>query len=81
MAQTATTSLPPLPGPALRWFDPQTGQAMPIFRDWCAAVDRIMRGAQFGTLVVAANDAAAAAAGVPLNGLYRNGSAVLIRVV
>jgi hypothetical protein len=31
--------------------------------------------------VVAANDAAAAAAGVPLNGLYRNGSAVLIRVV
>ena len=81
MAQTATTSLPPLPGPALRWFDTQTGQPTPLFRDWAAAMDRIMRAGLFGTLVNAANDAAAAAAGVPLNGLYRNGSVVQIRVV
>lgn len=81
MAQTATTALPPLPSPALKWFDAQTGQPAPAFRDWCLSIDRILRGGLFGTLVSAANDAAAAAAGVPLNGLYRNGSAVLIRVV
>ena len=81
MAQTATTSLPPLPPPALAWFDPRTGKPSDVFRDWVVAVDRIMRAGLFGTLVSAANDGAAAAAGVPLNGLYRNGSAVQIRVV
>jgi hypothetical protein len=81
MAQTATTTLPPLPSPALKWFDVQTGQPTPIFRDWCNGMDRIMRAGLFGTLVAAANDAAAAAAGVPVNGLYRTASAVQIRVV
>lgn len=33
-----------------------------------------------GALVNYADDAAAAAAGVPINGLYRNGSAVMVRV-
>jgi hypothetical protein len=32
------------------------------------------------TLVNAANDAAAAAAGVPINGTYRNGSVLMVRV-
>jgi hypothetical protein len=32
-------------------------------------------------LVDAANDAGAAAAGVPLNGLYRNGNAVQVRLI
>ena len=31
-------------------------------------------------LVNAANDAAAAAAGVPINGTYRNGSVLMVRV-
>jgi hypothetical protein len=81
MAQTATTTLPPQPGPALRWINPQSGQAEGPFRDWALAIDRIMRAGQFGTLVNAVNDAAAAAAGVPLNGLYRTGNAVQIRLV
>jgi len=81
MAQTATTSLPPQPGPALRWINPVTGIAEGTFRDWALAVDRILRAGQFGTLINAANDGAAAAAGVPLNGIYRNGSVVMIRVV
>lgn len=34
-----------------------------------------------GKLVNAANDAAAAAAGVPVNGTYRNGSVLMVRVV
>ena len=32
------------------------------------------------TLINAANDAAAASAGVPMNGLYRNGSVLMVRV-
>lgn len=35
---------------------------------------------QVGPLVDAIDDATAAAAGVPVNGLYRNGTVVLIRV-
>ena len=58
----------------------KTGQPTPTFRDWCLAIDRILRAGQFGTLLPAANDAAAAAAGVPLNGIYRTASAVQIRV-
>jgi len=81
MAQTATTTLPPLPPPALPWFDPRTGLPNDVFRNWCASVDRIFRAGQLGTLVNAVNDAAAAAAGVPVSGLYRNGSTVLIRVI
>lgn len=48
------------------------------------AVDRIVRlltASNLGPLIAAANDAAAAAAGVPIGGLYRVGSAVQIRVV
>lgn len=33
-----------------------------------------------GSLASYASDAAAAAAGVPISGLYRNGSAVMVRV-
>lgn len=81
MAQTATTTLTqPLPPPALPWFDPRTGKPTDTFRDWALAIDRIMRAGLFGTLVNAANDGAAATAGVPLNGIYRNGSVVQIRV-
>jgi len=36
---------------------------------------------QVGPLIDAIDDATAAAAGVPVNGLYRNGTVVLIRVV
>lgn len=35
---------------------------------------------QFSGLVNAVNDAAAAAAGVPVNGVYRNGSVLMVRV-
>jgi hypothetical protein len=46
---------------------------------------RLLNLEQFGSLLVAAgsyaNDAAAAAAGVPIGGYYRSGSQVLVRVV
>lgn len=79
MAQTATTNLPPLAEQSVQ-VDPKTGKPVLAFLQWILGLDRIMRAGQFGTLVNAANDGAAAAAGVPLNGLYRNGSAVQIRV-
>lgn len=81
MAQTATTSLlQPLLPPSVPWFNPKTGAPTLEFARWATTVDAVMRAAQFGTLITAANDAAAKAAGVPVNGLYRNGSAVNIRV-
>lgn len=42
---------------------------------------RLLAQSNVGPLVAAANDAAAAAAGVPLSGLYRIGNAVQIRLV
>lgn len=41
---------------------------------------RLLNGNVVGPLTNAANDAAAAAAGVPINGLYRTGNAVQIRL-
>lgn len=53
------------------------GKASQLFRDYMTAFDRL-----FATLNVnAANDAAAAAAGVPIGAFYRNGSVVQMRVV
>lgn len=81
MAQTASTALvQPLPLPSIPWFDSRTGRPTLEFGRWATALDAVMRGGLLGTLTNAANDGAAAAAGVPLNGLYRNGSVVQIRV-
>lgn len=41
---------------------------------------RVMVKQDFASLTNALNDAAAAAAGVPVGGLYRNGSVVMVRV-
>jgi hypothetical protein len=46
---------------------------------WLASVDAIARLVATAN-VAAANDAAAAAAGIPVGGLYRVGNAVQIRV-
>lgn len=58
---------------------------------WVSLLDKMLRtfvGANnkasspvVGPLVAAANDAAAAALGVPVGGLYANGNAVQIRLV
>ena len=65
----------PLPLPISRW----TADGMPTqaFREWAAAIDAFMREA--GT-VNAANDGAAAALGVQVGHVYRNGSVLMIRV-
>lgn len=53
------------------------GRASQVFRDYVTKLD-----AMFATLAVnAVNDAAAAAAGVPVGSFYRNGSVIQMRVV
>jgi hypothetical protein len=52
--------------------------------EWLQSIDRVARSmatGNVGGLVNAANDAAAATAGVPIGGLYRSGNAVQIRVI
>ena len=53
------------------------GRASQLFRDYLAKLDAV-----FATIAInAANDAAAAAAGVPVGSFYRNGSVIQVRVV
>jgi hypothetical protein len=71
-------------------FDPgfalvdRDGRPTQLFRDYMVMVDRLLMQLQAGfapTLFNAANDAAAAAGGVAIGQLYRNGSVVQMRVV
>ena len=56
------------------------GELTPIWRSYLFRLDQLFRQALNGPLLDATDDAAAATAGVPINGLYKNGSAVMIRV-
>ena len=72
-------------------FDPsfaitdQSGRPSQLFRDYMAKLDALIAamaaGNLPGNLVNAANDAAAAAAGVNVGQIYLNGSVVQMRVV
>lgn len=68
-------NLKPLPLPQ----QPIAGNAPPTqpYAEYLLSVDRMLRTVGIN----AANDGAAAAAGVPVGGLYRNGNAVQIRLV
>ena len=71
-------------------FDPQQpisdkgDKPSQSFRDYLSKADALLGALASGTapnnLVNAANDAAAARAGVPIQGLYRNGSVLQVRV-
>lgn len=63
-----------IPAPSVRLVEPQSGIADQYWYDFFAS----LAGGQ--PLKNFANDAAAATGGVPLNGFYRNGSVVQIRV-
>ncbi|XUM21067.1 hypothetical protein ACRAVF_27275 [Bradyrhizobium oligotrophicum S58] len=69
--------------PAFPLVDSQ-GRPTPLFRDYMVKLDALVT--QLVTsgntaLTDAANDAAAAAAGVGVGQLYRNGSFIMVRVV
>lgn len=76
--------------PAKNKFDPQLsyfdkdGKPTQLGRDYLSKLDLLVTAltTQASTqLTAAANDAAAAVAGVPVGSLYRNGSVVQTRVV
>ena len=73
----------PPPRPDISWVDlTDEGRPQLAMAQYMTALDTLVRqlaAGQVGTLVQAANDTAAAHAGVPLGGLYANGSSVLIR--
>lgn len=71
-------------------FDPTfpiadgAGRSTQFYRDYLARLDLLIAAMAAGnlpTLVNAANDAAAAAAGVLVGQMYRNGSILMVRVV
>lgn len=78
--------LPPQPHVPLVTIDLGSGMVgVPRqWAEWFQSADttlRLLAAANFVSLVNAANDAAAAAAGVQIGGLYRNVNAVQIRLV
>ena len=76
--------------PAKNKFDPQFalnagGVPSQLFRDYMIKLDQLVTALATGNvpanLVNAANDAAAAAGGVVVGQMYRNGSVLMVRVV
>jgi hypothetical protein len=79
-----TVKIKPRPDPALPWIDIVTGRPLPPFAEYIQGLDRVitlLNGGTMGPLVSAVDDTAAAAAGVPINGLYANAGAVRVRLV
>jgi hypothetical protein len=76
-------TLAPQPPVNLKLVDSQ-GVPANYWQGYLVALDMVARALaanKVGPLTNAVNDAAAAAAGVPVGALYRNGNAVQIRVV
>lgn len=72
------------PPATTRWVDPSTGKPDLAFYQYMNTVDALLAllaAGTIGPLVNAANDAAAAALGVKVNGLYQNAGAVRVRLV
>lgn len=85
------TAPKPLPDPLLMPVSHVTGAPNPLTasltREWAQyflSADMLLRAiaaGKIGPLTNAANDAAAATAGVAVNGLYHNAGAVRIRLI
>lgn len=73
MTANRKANLPPVSAP---WADGRGVPSIP-FGQWAAAIAANI----IGPLPAAANDAAAANAGVPINGLYQASGVVRIRII
>ena len=74
----------PVPRPDLPWVTPQDGRLTVPTSQYLQALDALVRqlaAGQTGALVNAANDAAAAAAGVAIGQTYRSGNVLQVRIV
>jgi hypothetical protein len=70
------------PPSTARWVNNDGTPSLAFFQ-YMKSVDTLLKalaGGAVGPLTQAISDTTAAAAGVPVNGLYRNGSSVLIRL-
>jgi hypothetical protein len=77
-------TLTPLPPLTARWINADDGSPAQILRQYVLSLDALMRGlagGKVGPLPSAANDAAAAKAGVGIGFLYENAGALRIRKV
>lgn len=73
--------LKPKPDPSQPWIESGTGRPATPFADYMLTADMLLRLLNGLSLTNAVDDAAAAAVGVPLGSLYRNGSVVMVRVL
>ena len=76
-------NLVPLPPLTAAWVD-SNGSPTQVWRNYLLSVDKLLQGlagAKVGPIPSAANDAAAAAAGVPIGGLYQTSGTVKVRLV
>jgi hypothetical protein len=74
----------PPPRPDIPWIDTDDGRPELFIAQYFTALDTLVRqlaAGQVGTLTDAANDTAAAAAGVQVGQMYKTGSALKVRVV
>jgi hypothetical protein len=69
--------VPVLPIPTQAVVDGKTDAFTPVYRNYFQALDKEVRGALFGPLPAAANDAAAAQNGVPINALYQDTTGIV----
>lgn len=70
-------TVPTLPRGDFPWVDPKTGKPTQVFLLYMTS---LAQGYPGWNLINAANDAAAATAGVAIGQIYRNGSVLQIRV-
>jgi hypothetical protein len=77
-------SVPPVPDPRVEEFGFDKTM-VPTWRQFWAQLTLYVKGTPNGSVMQAstsyANDAAAAAGGVPIGGFYRNGSVIQVRIV
>lgn len=82
MALPAVRNLQSIPNNEVDLVGDDKQVARPWY-DWLLRIDLLVRPITHSNLLANnyANDAAAAAGGIPIGGLYRNGSVIQIRVV
>jgi hypothetical protein len=76
----AASSVPPQPSISTEVIQTLDNTFQQLWRNYFVALDNMLRTGQYGPLPDAADDSAAATAGVPVNGFYRNGNVVQVRI-
>lgn len=71
-----TAKIANLPSPTLPWIDVKTGRPTDTFRLWAT----LFSAGNLGPFPSAANDVAAAKAGVAIGGVYQNSGALRVRL-